>query len=47
MPKIHKASGPMLLFDPKEGKLGLGMEEAAVVKHPLLYVCGSFPLFPL
>jgi hypothetical protein len=41
IPVIRRASGPMSLFDSQEGRPGPGMEEAAVVKRPLLYVRGS------
>ena len=37
MPRIRKASGPMSLFDPQEGRLDPEME-AVAVKRPLLYV---------
>ena len=38
IPRIRKASGPMSLFDPQEGKPNLGLEEAVAVRRPLLYV---------
>ena len=37
VPRIRKASGPMSLFDPQEGRLDPEME-AVAVKRPLLYV---------
>ena len=38
IPRIRKASGPMSLFDPQEGKPSFGTEEAVAVRRPLLYV---------
>lgn len=43
--EIRKASGLMSLLDSQGGRPGSGVEEAAVVKRPLLYVRSSLP-FP-
>ena len=42
IPKIRKASRQMSLFESQERSSDPGMEEAAAVKRPLLYVRGSF-----